>query len=235
MSNLPSSRKKILRDWANQLSEWLCKLSNLKWWITALAVFIVLAVIGYWVFLFVVDADILTKIKQFPDALQEHLSIENWWLERLLELTVPMFLTIALSIQLARLSEDDAEMLKRLVPWLPGIRNIFAVKIPMFFVATAAVFSGMVTLLVIGGPKIDTRPLILFPISIGMLITAITMKSILSKDPRKGPLGNWIMNNHKWITLGLVIISLIFWLIANWVLPILARIDLYELGITLAE
>jgi len=233
VSNLPSDDKTIFPKWLIRFSVWLSKLSKVKWWLTVLTVFSLITVISYWITLFAVDANILTIIKQFPLALREHFSIETWWLERLFELTIPMFLSIALSIQLARLSEDDSQTIKRLVPWLPTVKDFFAVKLPVFFVATAGVFTGMVTLLVIGGPEIDLKPLILLPVTIGMLMIAFVMKVVLSEDPSKGPFGTWTMKHHKCITICLVLASASFWLTANWVLPILARIELYQFGKTL--
>lgn len=230
MSTTHSDHKTIFPKWLIRFSIWLSKLSKLKWWSTVLVVFSAITLISYWITLYVVKANIPTIIKQFPDALREYLSIETWWLERLFELTIPMFLSIALSIQLARLSEDDSKTLKRLVPWLPVVKDFFAVKLPVFFVATAGVFTGMVTVLVIGGAEIDLQPLILLPVTIGMLMIAFVMKVVLSEDPSKGLFGNWTMKYHKCITICLILTSAIFWLAANWALPIFARIELYEIG-----
>lgn len=158
---------------------------------------IIVTPLTYAVLLYFVEQNTFTKLDILPQDLKELLSINNWWLDSLISLSVPLFLSAALSVQLAVLKPEHADVIRTAIPWIPKVRGIFHSQVAWFFIFSASVLSGTVLLLTFGGEEVNLRALGLMMFPALILYVAFTIRELLSSNPSKGKLGQKILAKHK--------------------------------------
>lgn len=162
--------------------------------------FLIFVPLSYAILLFLVKVDLFSAVEKMPQDLKELLSLNNWWVDSLISLSVPLFLSAALSVQLAVLKPEHADVIKAVIPWIPQVRGIFHSQVAWFFVFSASVLSGTVLLLTFGGEEANLRALGLMVFPAIVIYLAFTIRDLLSSNPSKGKLGQFILVKYKLCT-----------------------------------
>jgi hypothetical protein len=173
-----------------------------------------------------VSINLFDLINKFPTEVKELISINMFWLELFIGTTMPIFLSLALSIQLAKLKPDDAATIKNILPWIFPLRKFFFSKLPILLVLTAAVFLGIVLFLTFGS-DVDLYGnlfLLIFPIFIFSL--GVMIKEILAEDPIQGRVGQYMLKNPRAFTALFLVLASASWIYTEMWLPISNRWDL---------
>lgn len=191
-------------------------------------IFMLITPISYFGFSIAVEADLFYIYDKLDEPLKDYLSLETWWIETIIRLCVPVFLSVALSIQLGRLHEKDAQTIKSIVPWIPIVRDFFSVKMPIFFVLTASVMLGAILLLVFGGKTIDWARLLMTTFPAAIFTLSEFMRNALSSNPGTGWLSELTMKYHNGLTKISILLASIAWIFSDLYTPIKSRWDIFE-------
>ncbi len=221
------NQKIILPLFIHSLAAMLKRIAKNRYYIGISLMMIFFIPLSYACFSFAVYHDLFDHYNELAEPLKNYLSLEAWWIETIIRLTVPVFLSVALSIQLATLHDKDAEAIKSIAPWIPKIRGFLSVKMPLFFVFTASVLFGAIFLLVFGGESQDYPKLIMAIFPIAMLILSEFMRSALSSNPSRGALGKLTMKYHKGLTKISLLIAGLAWVYSDLLTPLKNRWDIF--------
>lgn len=184
----------------NIVSSIMKDISKSKLGLINILTFLIFVPLTYAILLFLVKLDLFSAAEKMPQDLKELLSLNNWWIDSLISLSVPLFLSAALSVQLAVLKPEQADVIKAVIPWIPQVRGIFHSQVAWFFVFSASVLSGTVLLLTFGGEEANLRALGLMVFPAIVLYLAFTIRDLLSSNPSKEKLGQMILVKYKLCT-----------------------------------
>lgn len=166
-------------------------------------------------------------LNEFPSEIKELLSLNSWWLDTMLGMCIPLCLSLALSIQLARLRPEYAETVKIALPWIFPLKKIFFSKISVFFVFTSAVFFGAVMFLTFGPVENNYKSLGLLFFPFVILYLVLEIRKILSVDPMKSKFGQFLLKKQWLFTSMFIALAGFIWVYCELWVPFSTRWDLF--------
>uniref|UniRef100_UPI004047224D hypothetical protein n=1 Tax=Rheinheimera sp. TaxID=1869214 RepID=UPI004047224D len=208
---------------ALRVLDWFCKS---KLGLSNFLIFVVATPLTYAALLVMVKMDFFTAIEMLPREIKALFSINTWWVEILISLSIPLLLLLAFSIQLARMNPEDADLVKKIIPWLPKIRNLIYNPVTGFFVFTAAVLTGVILLLSFGAKDSDISVLFMLAFPALILYLAFWIRELLSTQPSSGKFARFILSNPQLCTGILICLAAIAWIYSNIYRPIDFRLQL---------
>jgi uncharacterized membrane protein YhaH (DUF805 family) len=218
----------ILPTQLHWLAEKLKLFTKSRYYITLAVILALVTPLSYLGFSFADENALFERYSKLDEPLKDYLSLETWWIETIISLTVPVFMSVALSIQLARLHDKDAETIKSIFSWVPKVRDFFSVKMPIFFVFTASVLFGAFGLLAFGGKSLNYSALLMTIYPMLILLLSEFMRNALSSNPSEGKLGKLTMTYHKGLTKISISIAALAWLYSDIITPIKNRWNIFD-------
>ncbi|CAM3279068.1 hypothetical protein SHPE106448_05405 [Shewanella pealeana] len=222
-----SVRNKEIDNRLGELCNMLSKVGTVKFYMLAIIFCIVFSFVSYFVSGWVIDTDILYAYNEMDEELKSIISIQSWWIGKVCELSIPLFMYMALRFQLLKLDDDVHDKLVKLLPWIKPFKDFFISGLPMFFVFTAGVFYG-VSYFLVKNADLQFVWLLVFPTV--MIILALNMRRFLSLNPSEGWLGEFTCKNKNSLTVVMLFISLCLWGYTSVWKTISDRVDIFDYG-----
>lgn len=215
-------------SFTHKISGKLIKLRKAKYYISCIIILVLTTPASYLFFSFAVEYNFFELYSRLDAPLKDYLSLQSLWIDTIISLSTPLFLSVALSIQLARLNDEDAKKIEAIIPWIPKINYLFAAKMPLFFVFTASIFFGGIGLLVFGGRTVDYTQLYISVYPLSMLALSGFMRVALTSNIKDDKFGRFIFLHHKKITITFIVIAGSAWCYSELFNPAINRWKIFE-------
>ncbi|MFT6966815.1 MAG: hypothetical protein ACJAT1_002038 [Marivirga sp.] len=180
---------------------------------------------GYLLSDFGIQFDIFSTYRMFPEQLQNILSVEKWWLNKTLELAIPMFLFFSLRLQLLKIDDDIHEKIIKLLPWLTPVSRFFISGLPIFFMATAGTWFGVTGYLTFNG-GVNYAWFLVFPTAIAG--TSLMMRNALSMSPEEGCFKAFVLKRKDGLAITMLVVASILWIWVSGIDPLMEKLALYQ-------
>ncbi len=136
----------------NNISNILKKISNYKFWISAITLTLIFVALGYKLGNTIIELNLIDKYESIDAVTKNFISIDGWWIETLIGGCIPMFLVFAIQFFVLRLDVDKEkrDFIYSVLPFIPKLK--WLTNKPIYFMlCTAALLLGLVLFLSFDG------------------------------------------------------------------------------------